>query len=129
MKYSIDVFGDVITTGKWPKTKHGALNESILKWEWLVKQLEGGKLEKVPWSDYDSCAPCAIYLDTSELEEKWCIGCPVMQKTGKSQCENSPYYKYQDQVGGEEMKPAIRAAKAEVKFLKSLLPKQAVAKG
>jgi len=84
--------------------------------------------EKAPFVDCESCALCNIYLDTSIFEsDDDCLGCPVFENTSRRQCKGAPYYRYVESV--EEfsdypdragLRKAINAAKAEVKFLKSL---------
>ena len=118
MKYSVDKDGYVVATGRWPKSRLGALKESIKKWEWLAKH-RGSP----PYTDSETCALCNIYILGDKNN---CTGCPVMERTGEKSCVGTPYYDYSMALGHKKAK---LAARAEVKFLKSLLPKQAVAKG
>ena len=51
MKYSVDKDGYVVAIGRWPKSRLGALKESIKKWEWLAKH-RGSP----PCTDSETCA-------------------------------------------------------------------------
>jgi hypothetical protein len=83
-----------------------ALKHSIQKWETIVQKLkEGYKIQ-----DYDSrsCALCKTFI--------MCVNCPVCLKTGRTDCELTPYgiFSWND--------TSIEKAQDEVDFLKSLLP-------
>lgn len=95
------------------KTKQ-ALEESIEKWEKIVKKT--GIDERS-----DNCPLCQLYQD--------CDDCPVVD------CEKTPYLKWalhhervHSTTLGDDMKIECkiceRHAKAELEFLKSLLPCQ-----
>jgi len=102
------------------------LEESIEHWERLVS---GNRLpnENIGIND---CALCRAYLYNSSV--KACVGCPVSETTGKTHCENTPYnlvmkikaemffIPYSVFLDTKEFK---EAAKKELEFLKSLLPK------
>ncbi|WP_372570391.1 hypothetical protein [Ruegeria jejuensis] len=62
-----------------------------------------------------SCPLCKLFMDSC------CRGCPVMERTGKPACDDTPY---DDAVEALDVfLPAFHeAARAEVEFLKSLLP-------
>lgn len=109
---------EVAAEGDWPKTKKGALNESIRKWEWLVRGLEEGYIEIVPETGGETCALCELYTGV-DVEEN-CRGCPVMKKTGLAQCKDTPFWDYHKLRDTYSILDALDAAKAEVKFLKSL---------
>ena len=68
----------------------------------------------------ENCPLCHLFL------EACCDGCPVSQRTGKPYCAGSPYLEWVD-AGGDGVyattKKLKRIASAEIKFLKSLLPK------
>jgi len=58
-----------------------------------------------------------------------CGGCPVMEESGESDCGNTPWVDavfetkvYQKYSGTHAHAKAFRAVKAEVDFLKGLLP-------
>jgi len=131
MKYSI-IECDIVSKGKWPKSKKAALNESIRKWEWLVGELEGMDLDGAtpfPVPDHESCALCYIYMPfsaPSSFDE--CRGCPVFEKTSKKYCKGTPYYRFLEVMDNfsssrsrANLREAINTAKSEVKFLQSLL--------
>lgn len=98
-----------------------ALKGSIRKWEEIV----AGKA-----CDYgsDNCPLCQLFFYTD-----FCEGCPVKAKTGEQSCSGSPYDKWCCLLPNEvslsggyiHTKQSLAAAKAELKFLKSLLPKDA----
>lgn len=94
-----------------------ALKGSIAKWKSIVDGT--GKDEGA-----DNCPLCKQFIDCYEIDEEGnnicCVGCPVSQKTGKEGCLGSPYEKYSN--CSEECKP--RHARAELAFLKSLLPEE-----
>lgn len=76
-----------------------ALKASIRKWERIVK----GGME-------GDCPLCKMFRDR-DIEDD-CDGCPVMEKTNRPFCRGTPYW--------DDDSPA--QAKAELDFLKSLLP-------
>ena len=109
-----------------------ALNGSIQHWEQII---EGSEDE----NGIHNCSLC-IFFYYRLGNYKFCEGCPVEEKTGKSNCYGSPYWKwfkiFQSDADFDEnlprkwqnlskkfQKKAILAAEAELKFLKSLLPK------
>ena len=83
-----------------------ALKGSIKKWQGVTK---GTIQDRGPVN----CPLCQLFLLG---EPSSCIGCPVCQKTKKTGCRGTPYTLYN--VYGHK-----KYARAEVKFLKSLLPK------
>jgi hypothetical protein len=88
-----------------------ALRGSITKWESIVA---GTDIDK----GADNCPLCAIFTHRRNPKEvddnSSCKGCPVYEKTGRFQCEGSPYYDYDPET--------LSTAIAELNFLKSLLP-------
>lgn len=96
-----------------------ALNASIKHWE---ENVAAEKPEDATFSPND-CALCRIFF-----EEIFCGNCPVAVRTGQGCCGGTPYYDavdahedWQDCVGS---RAAYReAARRELAFLKSLLPK------
>ncbi len=93
---------------------------SIRKWESIVY---GGGIDR----GGDNCPLCKLFLDG------WCDGCPVKGATGDSHCNGTPYstfiWAWEDAVGHDEADEAFvlddathNAAKAELAFLKRLLP-------
>jgi len=101
VKFSVGGSGVQARKGPWPKTKRGALNDSIRKWEFLV--------ENRAYNGTDTCALCYRYVEGVEYEKK-CKGCPVMAKTGKAGCLGTPWRAY----------PTKAQAKRELAFLRSL---------
>jgi hypothetical protein len=107
--------------------KSEALSESIEKWKSIVNKTghDQGAI---------NCRLCKIYYDDD------CKECPVHIKTGKTECDNTPWEKWylhhkNDHHGNNpdfhitdipvkiECRKCKRLAKKELKFLKSLLPK------
>ena len=95
-----------------------ALEASIKHWE------ENAVAETFDDASIDAgnCALCIYYFDSGN-----CTDCPVKIKTGKSHCDNTPYGKAWDALdlwrkGLSVPMPFHEAARAEVKFLKSLRP-------
>lgn len=97
------------------------LEESIEHWERLVsgKRLPNETIGRI------YCALCeAYYWSKSGI----CEGCPVKEKTGQPYCFNTPYQLVEDiynkSNGALDSKKFKAAAKKELAFLKSLLPKK-----
>lgn len=93
-----------------------ALHGSIAKWEAIVAGT-GIDLGAI------NCPLCRLFLNRLHIPHLGCSGCPVMERTGKSYCEDTPYEEYV--AGSEEaIDPEHRlpAARAELAFLRSLLP-------
>jgi hypothetical protein len=114
--YSWDSKRVVEAKGKWPKTRDEALEESITKWEWLVNWIETNPDDDPPQTGEDSCALCHLYIKND------CNGCPVFEHTGAEYCEKTPYDSYADTTADAfpDRGKALRLARNEVKFLKSL---------
>jgi len=85
-----------------PKTLK-ALKGSILKWEKIVK---GTGTNEGP----RNCPLCKLFWFSD------CLGCPVKDKVKQSYCDGTPFRQY---CRGRN----IDSARAELDFLKSLLPK------
>lgn len=96
-----------------------ALKKSIKHWE----RIAAGRDKKIGASH---CALCQIFNGYP----LWCHGCPVGEKTGERLCSGSPYVKVEDLYlsNGNRVDisiPAVAKAVArELKFLRSLLPKE-----
>lgn len=95
----------------------GALQQSIAKWEANAKHHDAGDVR----ISSDACPLCAIFM------RKDCEGCPVKARSGRSICEGTPYVQasvtYWSWKYGSGSRLAFqRDARAEVEFLKSLLP-------
>lgn len=99
-----------------------ALKGSIRKWEAIA---EGTGKDQGPYN----CPLCLKFnsgVDGNEKISDSCLGCPVREKTGFRFCAGSPYASYEEAEELEddaEMAVALSsAAKAELAFLRSLLP-------
>jgi hypothetical protein len=95
-----------------------ALKGSIRKWEKIVAGMGGDRGPA-------NCALCEMFL-----HEHACRGCPVYSRTGQEGCRGTPYddWKGRRHPHGQNEVFATTphyksAARAEVRFLKSLLPK------
>lgn len=86
-----------------------ALKQSILKWEQNTKinDLNDASLGKY------KCPLCQLFIESD------CEGCPIMLATGETFCEETPYEVARE---AENLAEFHSAAKAELEFLKSLLP-------
>lgn len=104
-----------------------ALEGSISKWQAIV---DGTGVD-------DGTANCPLcqmfYEEVDEEDGDWedihCHGCPVREKTGKPDCDGTPFYEWRATVPYTQNYPyrAITeeqksAAKEELEFLKSLRP-------
>jgi len=110
-------------TAPMPARTLKALKASIKHWEENVAA-ETVNDASVKWRD---CALCRLFYENSV-----CSGCPVFARTGSTACEQTPYneakVEYDEWEWHEDTKyrTAFRkAARAELKFLRSLLPKVA----
>jgi hypothetical protein len=100
-----------------------ALKGSIAKWEAIVAGtgLDGAS---------DNCPLCHIFHpDFSNVE---CDGCPVYERTDNRYCGNTPYVEWVKAGGRKGVTVSALgdagklAAQAELDFLRSLLPAEAV---
>ena len=92
-----------------------ALKESIEHW----RRLADGTNRKGEETGPRSCALCMAFAVGRDSINK-CDGCPVSVKTGMKDCRNTPYYAAEAVFGA----PTFRAAaRKELEFLESLLPK------
>jgi hypothetical protein len=93
-----------------------ALRGSIAHW----KRMATGKArsDEKPYADY--CDLCTLFLKGD------CSGCPVMERTGKYSCLETPYYAAHGAYisYGKHSRKFKAAAKKELTFLRSLLPKR-----
>ena len=93
-----------------------ALKGSIRKWERVL--LGTGKELGVK-----NCPLCKIFNTAVNC----CFGCPVMEKTGFDQCNGTPYREWVDSRRHRSQNnltdAQTLAAKHELEFLKSLLPR------
>lgn len=102
------------------KRTQTALLESIEKW----RLVERGEMPDV---GPDNCSLCMEFLIDG------CRGCPVMEKTGSSCCMDTPHERWcaaqpNDRTWWEgelvaDTPELVRLARAEHRFLESLLPR------
>lgn len=102
-----------------PKTLE-ALKASIAKWD---RNVEAATPEEVR-VEGDDCPLCVLFF------ERECVGCPVRMRKVDPYCIGTPYKDaYLTYLGwgvGERTREQYQiAARAEVEFLKSLLPVEA----
>lgn len=101
-----------------------ALKGSIAKWEAIIAGTDADMGSR-------NCPLCKVFFYRSTP----CLGCPVYRETGEPYCEGSPYDRWirltDDEAENEsgclrraETKSQKAAARAELRFLKSLLPKE-----
>lgn len=113
-----NVLGGEVTAKKTAKPmsarKLDALKRSIANWE---KRAKGELVDK-------QCPLCALYYDGKAGD---CVGCPVFERTGYPNCEGTPYQEWSslDDSLDDWQNVNIPDAKRELRFLKSLLPKEA----
>lgn len=96
-----------------------ALKQSIAHW----RRLATGKEKKGEHPDSSSCALCKLFIRIG------CKGCPVAEKARETGCNGTPfldaYKRYQQMGWGFASESTFRtAAKKELAFLESLLPKK-----
>lgn len=92
-----------------------ALKGSIAKWQAIVA---GTGEDHGP----DNCPLCQLFND---LPHGGCGGCPVAERTGLDGCAGTPYQAWDDLFGVKADTPELKkAARAELAFLKSLLPRK-----
>jgi hypothetical protein len=91
-----------------------ALKGSIEKWEKIVA---GTGADYGP----NNCPLCKMFRKSrGEWWDMTCDGCPVKAHTGKDGCEDTPYDSFEGSYKDDEE----AAARAELEFLRSLLPKK-----
>lgn len=97
-----------------------ALRQSIDKWERNAVAEHHRDVRMEP----QDCPLCDVFQDNR------CLGCPVMDATGRFGCWESPYEQADDaheEWQGDPLDNRLRAtfhaaARAEAEFLRSLLP-------
>ena len=92
----------------------GSLEDSIAKWRYLLRLTHDDRL--VNDGSCFTCSLCTRYLFT------WtsCVGCPIAEHTGQSNCFNTPYEDYYNAWSVGDLDRACSAAEAMVEFLESL---------
>jgi hypothetical protein len=112
-----------------------ALKKSITKWERNVKNAQfnlehDGHIRQVLISSKD-CPLCVLFgpgrlIRTNSYYKPVkddCVLCPIKAKTGKRFCKCTPYSYVESYLDRRCFKSCVRVCEEEVKFLKSLLPK------
>lgn len=111
-----------------------ALHASIDKWEAIAAGTGVDKGTK-------NCPLCALFFNR-DVPETCCQGCPVVERAGPPNCDNTPYREWADLVVNNNLylfsstlpindmppafqDPARALAQAELDFLRSLLPEGA----
>jgi hypothetical protein len=96
-----------------------ALNASISKWE---KNASVTNLDKAVMGS-GHCPLCRLFHPDYTVHDKAdCYGCPVKRKTRKPYCRGTPYPDAEDAQAMSDLPAYLDAAKAELSFLRSLLP-------
>ena len=109
---------------KWTSQQVKALCASIFKWEKIVDRIGSDKGPQ-------NCPCCLEWLNESEIK-KCCIGCPIMEYTGKKYCNGTPYelwceetkdYSFRKGMEGRQVQgvKSSELAVQEVEFLKKVL--------
>jgi hypothetical protein len=96
-----------------------ALKASIKHWEETTAATDV-KSVKIGASE---CALCGLFNTPDMVAYEECVGCPVYRATERSYCEGTPFdtaYYLLEHGGDFDLFRA--AAKAELDFLRSLLP-------
>lgn len=94
-----------------------ALEGSIQKWV----DIAAGRIAD---EGENNCPLCKLFNNADS--KRACFGCPVEEKTGKPYCKKTPYRDWcnNEPVDCMAKTPGQKKkARAEVKFLRSLLPK------
>lgn len=94
-----------------------ALKGSIEKWRKIVE--EGAHNRGAM-----DCPLCDLFMKSHD-----CDGCPVREFSGVRYCRRTPYPTYMNMAAahGHGSDEALTAARAELEFLRSLLPKEEAA--
>lgn len=95
-----------------------ALRLSIKHWD----RLTTGTQKRGEGPNGDDCPLCAEYRKS---ERTLCEGCPVREHTGEEFCEGTPWRNAMHSWINHGPSPQFQAAaKIELEFLRSLLPKK-----
>lgn len=98
-------------------TAEEALEESIAHWEENLERATNGMLVGEHIFS-DDCPLCDMFLFSGP---QVCVGCPVKQASGESNCRNTPWNAVLIAVDARASTAAITAAvQMELNFLKSL---------
>lgn len=93
-----------------------ALHGSIKKWQAIV---DGTGIDRGP----QNCPLCEMFLPYDGDPETDCEGCPVYEKVGQRNCQGTPYSEFYLVRNTYKTDEIMKHAKAELEFLKSLVPK------
>ena len=100
-----------------------ALKDSIAHWE----RLSTGFRLPLEHIGATQCPLCNIFNQIGQRDALYCIGCPVYEKTKLQYCINTPYEEASiatRKYNGIDSIEFKEAAKKELEFLRSLLPKE-----
>jgi hypothetical protein len=105
----------VVKLSGWPLIKAKAWLLSVAHWQRLVNGLPDEEVGP------EHCALCDVFARAPHF----CQGCPVAEKTDLSGCGGTPYAEaeFAFKKHGLHSKRFKTAARKELAFLKSLLPK------
>ena len=101
-----------------------AIKGSIEKWRKIVE-------EETENRGADDCPLCALFLNRRDLNNNPCAGCPINERTGQIFCRDTPCRDFEDHddktnnTCRADTDEKMIAARAEIDFLRSLLPKEA----
>ena len=101
-----------------------ALEGSIKKWTAIVRSTKAKDRGMV------NCPLCRLFIGNYLC----CLSCPVQKETGREGCKGSPYMNWlehmqrihslSDYSRHKDCSDCLRLAKAELEFLKKLLPEK-----
>ena len=105
------------------KTDKQALRLSINHWKRMLKLTVEEIRDGGEYPSADNCALCHKY---AFHKERPCVGCPVMKATGRTSCDETPFYKAADiyvniyRSYRRNLSKFRAAVRKEIKFLESL---------
>ena len=109
------------TGNVWPRSKSGALEHSIVKYEWLLRWAKRHMGDSMPTASGNSCSLCYMFVERQNNVLSLCVGCPVSVATGFPDCEGSPWEILENNYFGKPItESTLHAIAAEIEFLKSL---------
>ena len=112
MQFKI-VRNTLVAIGDFAKSRKGAIRNSLKSWQVVADYLEMTEND-IPDKKADkTCNLCQLYPACKE--------CPILQKTGRTQCDGTAYYKYVNAREDFDHAKALRAAHKMVDLLASLL--------
>jgi hypothetical protein len=94
-----------------------ALKGSIAKWQAIV---DGTGVDH----GSSNCPLCQLFRYSNDYNAGGnCEGCPVAEEVEDTCCDSTPYQEYATADDFDDKEAMATAAKKELEFLKSLLPK------